>query len=642
LKDIEKQTQAILRETSRADKEGVKLKEKEKFLAQKQKKLQKTIQTSKLQASEAIALIQRHEEDRERFDVEAAELTESLKAGEEELGRIRDSLKEKTQGFSDQIAAKQKSLEPWNEKINEKRSAIAVAQSELDILHERSNASKVALEEAEAKIGTIEEARETKQAELDACRVERAGLEKEAKKLQAEIQKMAKKEPQLKNSLSGAREKADEARSSMASAQSQGQVLTALMRLKESGRIEGFHGRLGNLGTIDNKYDIAVSTACPALENMVVDSVEVGQQCIEYLRKTNLGRANFICLDKLPKKDLSRINTPENAPRLFDLIKPKSPEFAPAFHSVLQNTLVANNLQQANRIAYGAQRWRVVTLEGQLIDKSGAMTGGGTVASKGRMSSKLPAQMSKDAIQKLEQDRDTLEKAYADFQDELRKLQSDLRDTNERIPELDVTMSKIELEIKSSVQHIADAKQRITELAKEKGASATDKTRVTALEKNIKSLEKEIEQLQTETAEVEEEIQSLQDKIMEVGGIKLRSQKSVVDGIREQLETLGEQISAADLGRTKSEKTKKKAEKTIASAEDELESNEIELEGIREDMKAHEKNARENQEKADEAQAVGSMIVSVESILTSAYSISRRRRTNWLRLRKTSTKNWRS
>jgi structural maintenance of chromosome 4 len=76
-----------------------------------------------------------------------------------------------------------------------------------------------------------------------------------------------------------------------------------------------------------SKYDVAISTACPSLENLVVDSVEVGQQCIDYLRKNNLGRANIILLDRLARRDLSAIDTPENVPRLFDLVKPKMTSF---------------------------------------------------------------------------------------------------------------------------------------------------------------------------------------------------------------------------------------------------------------------------------------------------------------------------
>jgi structural maintenance of chromosome 4 len=69
---------------------------------------------------------------------------------------------------------------------------------------------------------------------------------------------------------------------------------------------------------------------------------------------------------------------------------PKEPKFAPAFFKGVGNTLVADDLEQANRIAFGGQRrWRVVTLSGQLIDSSGTMSGGGNHVAKGGMSSKL-------------------------------------------------------------------------------------------------------------------------------------------------------------------------------------------------------------------------------------------------------------
>ena len=146
---------------------------------------------------------------------------------------------------------------------------------------------------------------------MNACQTQRTQLEKDARDIRNELAKIARKEPELRSQLSGARQRADEARASLSTSQSQGNVLSGLMRLKESGRIDGFHGRLGNLGTIDQKYDVAISTACPSLENLVVDSVEVGQQCIDYLRKNNLGRANIILLDRLARRDLSSIDTPE-------------------------------------------------------------------------------------------------------------------------------------------------------------------------------------------------------------------------------------------------------------------------------------------------------------------------------------------
>ncbi|USP73151.1 hypothetical protein yc1106_00425 [Curvularia clavata] len=599
---LEKKNQEFQKEVARIDKEAVKFEEKKKFLAGKQKKLEKTKETSYYGRSEAESLAKQYAADLERYAEEIAELEESMKVEEKELEAVRKSLAGKTQGLSDEIAAKQKSLEPWSAKINEKQSAIAVAQSELDIMRERENAGAKGIADVEARIESLEEAKQAKAAELDECKAERKRVEKDIQKTQAQLEDITQKEPLLRSKLSGARAKADEARASLSSAQTQGNVLTGLMRLKESGRIDGFHGRLGNLGTIDQKYDVAISTACPQLDNMVVDTVESGQQCIEYLRKNNLGRANFILLDRLAKRDMSPVQTPENVPRLFDLVKPKHEKLRPAFFQVMTNTLVAEDLDQAERIAYGAKRWRVVTLDGKLIDTAGTMSGGGSRVVKGKMSSKLASDVSRDQVTKLEQDRDALEQTFVEFQQELRELETKLRDLNQQIPELDTKAQKLALELESFDRNIADCQRRIKELGSEKAATKTDKGRVLSLEKSIASMEKEVSKLRGETEDIEAEIKALQDKIMEIGGVKLRGQKAKVDGLKGQIDTLTEQASNAEVSKSKEEKQRAKHEKAYNDAIRELEKLATEAERVEEDMASQQRDVSGIRQQAEQAQ----------------------------------------
>ncbi|KAL2816803.1 RecF/RecN/SMC [Aspergillus cavernicola] len=453
---MEKEVQELSKGMAKYDKETVKFEEKKKFLVGKQKKLDKAMQTARLAASECHSLVQGHTDDIEKKSKETTELEKEVEVEEEELSTIREGLKGKTQGLSDQIATKQKSLEPWDEKINKKQSALAVAQSELDILREKSNAGTVLLEEARSKISTIKENIARKEEDLEECKAQRSTLEDEVAQLKNDLKKYSTREPDVRAHVSSARQKAEEARASVANTQNRGSVLTGLMRLKESGRIEGFHGRLGNLGTIDEKYDVAISTASPALENMVVDTVE-----------NNLGRANFILLD-------------QNVPRLFDLVKPKDPKFAPAFY------------KQANRIAYGARRWRVVTLDGQLIDTSGTMSGGGTRVARGAMSSKQVADVSK-------------EQKFQHFQEKQR-----------RIPRAETKIQKLMIEIDSAKRSLVDAERRVQELSAAHVPSKTDAGR------------EQIEDLRSEKGGIEEEVQALQNKIMEVGGVRLRGQKAKI------------------------------------------------------------------------------------------------------------------
>lgn len=80
------------------------------------------------------------------------------------------------------------------------------------------------------------------------------------------------------------------------------------------------------------------------------------------------------------------------APRLFDLVKPFDPSHRAVFYYALRDTLVSETLETATSIAYGSSKgkgggalYRVVTLDGKLIDRSGTMTGGGARVAKGGM-----------------------------------------------------------------------------------------------------------------------------------------------------------------------------------------------------------------------------------------------------------------
>jgi len=337
---------------------------------------------------------------------------------------------------------------------------------------------------------------------------------------------------------------------------------------------------------------------------MVVDTVEAGQQCIEYLRKNNVGRANFIVLDRLPKRDLSQIQTPENAPRLFDLVKPKDTRFAAAFYSVLSDTIVAKDLTQANRIAYGARRWRVVTLEGGLIDKSGTMTGGGTKVSKGGMSDKLVADMSRETVAKLEKDRDALEAEYTKSRSEQMELEKKVAAMEKRGPELDMQQSKLSLEIAALGKAMDDAQKQLSELKSHSSNATTDKKQISTLQAKISKFQAEIDQLHAETAGIENEIRALQEKIMEIGGVKLRLQKAKVDDLREQITALNDRMTTCDVARAKNQKDVEKFTKLMQSSEEELETLAEELAALDEDMKRSARDAERVRRKADDAEHI--------------------------------------
>lgn len=75
---------------------------------------------------------------------------------------------------------------------------------------------------------------------------------------------------------------------------------------------------------------------------------------------------------KVWESKMAPIRTPEESPRLFDMVRFKDESVQPAFYFALRDTLVAQDMEQATRIAFQKdRRWRVVTLKGQIIEMAG-------------------------------------------------------------------------------------------------------------------------------------------------------------------------------------------------------------------------------------------------------------------------------
>jgi structural maintenance of chromosome 4 len=162
---------------------------------------------------------------------------------------------------------------------------------------------------------------------------------------------------------------------------------------------------------------------------------------------------------------MEKIATPENVPRLFDLVQPKDERFAKAFYKALSNTLVANDMEQANRIAFGAKRWRVVTLAGQLIETTGAMSGGGNTPARGAMSSKFaPEAVRPEVLRALEQDSAEAERRLEQAIKEAQAAEMELDRLKTAVPETETAFQKLGLDIENGKRRISEAEKRISDL----------------------------------------------------------------------------------------------------------------------------------------------------------------------------------
>ncbi|KAF9161876.1 hypothetical protein DFQ26_004065 [Actinomortierella ambigua] len=573
------------KELTKYDREEVQMTENKKHLKNKEKKISKSLQADKHSLSENQSWVKNHETDLVKFQNDLERMESGLVEAEDELENIRLSLQGKTEEFSQQIEEQQRQLVPWTEKIIDKQREVDMAQSEHDLLEDKANRLRVTYEDADAALHAQRTSQKNKEKEIVELQ---ANIERSTKQITDMERKLKAKETEeqaVRGKVSTARQRADEARSSQQKSQSRSAVLSNLMRQRDLGKIAGIRGRLGNLGTIDDMYDVAISTACPALDNIVVNNVEVGQQCIEFVRKQNLGRVSLILLDQLPKRDLSPIQTPEGVPRLFDLVRPSDPAYAPAFYSIMQDTLVARDLTHANRIAYGKQRWRVVTLDGQLIDKSGTMTGGGTRVLRGAMGSTVADEFTPEMVQRLAEQQEQAETELRMFLQEKTSLERELQSTRTNIPKMEMRKSMLQVEVNSIKKQMDDAVRRVEQLKREAEPKPNEVAKIKALADKAESLRKEVEAIKLNTVGIEAKIKELQNKILDAGGVRLRAQKSKVEGLREQIEALGDRITKTRVAKNKAEKDIIKFQASTARLEKELENITTELAELEESLK---------------------------------------------------------
>ncbi|CAE6532357.1 unnamed protein product [Rhizoctonia solani] len=586
---LERELAKINKSLSAQAKVEVGLEEKQKHIKTKEKKLQKTIAEDTHSKNEAETWVVNNTEQIEKSTKEIARLEKELVVEEKQLQVIAESVKGKTQKYHDQIQAKQAELVPCQRKIAEREGALNVATREREMLESKAKGAEQAIEEASNTIQALNDEHEVKTTELETTKSERDKLTKELQDAEKKLREMNARVDKLKGSAASSRSKRDEATASNAQNTSRNAVLDSLMKLKESGRVPGFHGRLGNLGTIPDQYDVAVTTAAGGLNNMVVDTVEQAQACIEHLRKYNVGRAQFYVLEKLSvnPRSMDRIQTPENAPRLFDLITMKEKKFAPAFYMAMRDTLVAPNLDSGEQIAFSksGKRWRVVTLDGQLIDLSGTMSGGGTRVSRGGMSSKFAAEsVSPDVIRRYEAESEKAEQEYSEALGQMRTFERGVEDMRRRVPAMNTAVSKLEMDIQNLEARIKDAEKKLRNIQNENKPDANEVKRTAALAKEISSIEAELTKIRAKAASYEKDIADLEEQILEVGGVKLRSQRSKVDDMTGMLKLANDQLVKAETGKTRSEKDLKKYTASIESGQAALEELKEELAALNETL----------------------------------------------------------
>ncbi|CDW85924.1 structural maintenance of chromosomes protein 4 [Stylonychia lemnae] len=223
----------------------------------------------------------------------------------------------------------------------------------------------------------------------------------------------------------------------------QREVLFKLLEAQKRGRLSGILGRLGDLGSIDKMYEVAITTSCGKLDHIVVLRFDQAEECMRYLRNNKIAKGKFMPLDQIKditnSKEVVNYICPPKAKRLYDLIKVQNKDLRKAFYSALKDTLVTQNFDDAIEIAYQQNEIhnRVVTLQGQLIKQSGSMNGDGN-PKQGGMSLN-----DQQACQYKEEDSIKIE-------NEIEELNGQIREAKELKPQLQNDYNKLQSEIRQS------------------------------------------------------------------------------------------------------------------------------------------------------------------------------------------------
>ncbi|MBS6643028.1 MAG: chromosome segregation protein SMC [Clostridiaceae bacterium] len=158
-----------------------------------------------------------------------------------------------------------------------------------------------------------------------------------------------------------------------------GNSIRRVMEVKD--RVRGIHGVVADLITTEKKYETAIETALGgSIQNVVTDSEQTAKQLIEYLKKNKYGRATFLPLTSIGNKNTFTQEKALKEPGIIGLasnLVKMAPEYEGLAKYLLGRVVVAENIDYAIALAKKFQySLRIVTLEGELLNAGGSMTGG--------------------------------------------------------------------------------------------------------------------------------------------------------------------------------------------------------------------------------------------------------------------------
>ena len=262
----------------------------------------------------------------------------------------------------------------------------------------------------------------------------------------------------------------------------EGYIKSVKMLLKDCENIKelgkGMHGVLANVIEVPEEYQTAIEMCLGAsLQNIVTDTEEDAKKLVEHMRKNNLGRGTFLPISSVKGKKLDKIKGHEKGfiGIASDLIK-YDKKYAQIVLNLLGRTVIVDNMETAIKISkQNSYAFRIITLEGDVINPSGAITGGS---------------VTKKTVNILGRSR------------EIEKLEKEVANLKTKIEKLE----KEKIEYENGVEDILEGASSLEkELQEIEINYATGKQKVIAIDENITRIETRLNKLKEEQKRLEEQ-----------------------------------------------------------------------------------------------------------------------------------------
>ncbi|MFB6146266.1 MAG: chromosome segregation protein SMC [Halobacteriaceae archaeon] len=519
-------------------------------------KVEKASVQSDIQSVEAE--IESIEAEIEAVDTEYDELKAELADRKDRLDALEDEkheLQREQDRLLDEARRRSNELEETEDEIEAARERLPEIDAELEDLADELEKARRNLDEMAGVVEDLKAERSEVQSDLDAVEDDLAAARQEYAELEA---------------------KAEESGDA-----SYGRAVTAILESD----LDGVHGTVAQLGSVAEQYATACETAAGGrMAHVVVADDGVGQQCIDYLKRRNAGRATFLPLtemdDRPPGRPPDRDGVVDFAYELVDF----EDRYAGVFSYVLGSTLVVEDMETARSLMGD---YRLVTLSGDLVEQSGAMTGGSSSGSRYSFTAG-EGQLERVArrIEELEDDRQA-------HREQLREVEERLEQARDRKSEAADKVRAIESDIEDTEAERDAVEAEIEELTERREELAAERE---AVDEEMNELETEIESIEADAADVEAEIEELEaeladSKVPELTAQKeerqadladLRSRRDDLDGdlneLQLELEYAEESIEEHREAIEEAQNRKADAEAEIADLEERVEAKEDELE----------------------------------------------------------------